>query len=51
LALDFTLALRLSGDIVVAVLCNQSVPFSGFPMNALAATMEHAVAKVQTWPT
>ncbi len=51
LAGSFTMALRLPGDIVVVVLCNQSVPFSGLPMNALAGTIEHAVAKVQTWPT
>jgi CubicO group peptidase (beta-lactamase class C family) len=47
----FTMALRLPGGIVVVVLCNQSVPFSGLPMNALAGTVEDAIAKVQTWPT
>jgi hypothetical protein len=47
----FTMALRLPGDIVIVVLCNQSVPVSGAPMDRLAGVMERAAAKVKSWPT
>jgi CubicO group peptidase (beta-lactamase class C family)/tetratricopeptide (TPR) repeat protein len=47
----FAMALRLPGNLVIVVLCNQRVSVSGSPMFALAGLMEQAAAKVQSWPT
>ena len=47
----FTMALRLPGNLVIVVLCNQRVSVSGSPMFALAGLMERAAAKVRSWPT
>ena len=47
----YAMALRLPGNLVIVVLCNQSVSVSGAPMNALSGLMERAAGKVQSWPT
>jgi CubicO group peptidase (beta-lactamase class C family)/tetratricopeptide (TPR) repeat protein len=46
----FSMALRLPGDVVVVVLCNQNVGYSLAPKNVLAKMMEQAVARVKSWP-
>jgi len=46
----FAMALRLPGNLVIVVLCNQRVSVSGSPKNALAGLMERAAAKVRSWP-
>ncbi len=47
----FAVALRLPGNLVIAVLCNQSVSVSGSSMFALPDEMKRAAAMVQSWPT
>ena len=46
----YTMALRLPGNLVIVVLCNQSVSVSGAPMDALSGLMERAAATIKSWP-
>jgi CubicO group peptidase (beta-lactamase class C family)/tetratricopeptide (TPR) repeat protein len=47
----FAMALRLPGNVVIVVLCNQSVAVSDACMMTLAQLMERTVSQIHSWPS